>query len=156
MTSDGYGKTDELASEARTIGETPEVEVIGCAGPPEPSIEPPQTRATRVRRFASRTKTGCFTCRSRKKKCDEGQPFCEIDIQKFNGTSLTRAQATHVPGQALCVRVTPIPVASLLYHLLPTPLSLAQRSPRGNHVIPKRQERRPLHSMTTLLNRCHI
>lgn len=31
----------------------------------------------RKRMFSNRTKTGCKTCRSRKKKCDEGQPTCE-------------------------------------------------------------------------------
>lgn len=30
----------------------------------------------RKRQFANRTKTGCKTCRSRKKKCDEGKPEC--------------------------------------------------------------------------------
>ncbi|TIA32887.1 trimeric LpxA-like protein [Aureobasidium pullulans] len=28
------------------------------------------------RRFSQRTKTGCYTCRHRKKKCDEGKPHC--------------------------------------------------------------------------------
>lgn len=31
----------------------------------------------RKRNFSNRTKTGCHTCRSRKKKCDEGKPVCE-------------------------------------------------------------------------------
>lgn len=31
----------------------------------------------RKRQFANRTKTGCGTCRRRKKKCDEGKPECE-------------------------------------------------------------------------------
>lgn len=30
----------------------------------------------RKRRFSARTKTGCFTCRKRKKKCDEAKPTC--------------------------------------------------------------------------------
>ena len=30
----------------------------------------------RKRQFANRTKTGCGTCRRRKKKCDEGKPEC--------------------------------------------------------------------------------
>ncbi|KAH0009003.1 trimeric LpxA-like protein, partial [Aureobasidium melanogenum] len=29
------------------------------------------------RRFSQRTKTGCHTCRRRKKKCDEGKPQCQ-------------------------------------------------------------------------------
>lgn len=31
----------------------------------------------RKRNFSNRTKTGCITCRSRKKKCDEGRPYCK-------------------------------------------------------------------------------
>ncbi|CAK4009795.1 hypothetical protein DOTSEDRAFT_71999 [Lecanosticta acicola] len=31
----------------------------------------------RKRNFSNRTKTGCHTCRARKKKCDEGKPTCE-------------------------------------------------------------------------------
>lgn len=30
----------------------------------------------RKRVFSNRTKTGCITCRRRKKKCDEGKPEC--------------------------------------------------------------------------------
>ncbi len=32
----------------------------------------------RKRNFSNRTKTGCITCRNRKKKCDEAQPVCEL------------------------------------------------------------------------------
>lgn len=31
----------------------------------------------RKRNFSNRTKTGCMTCRRRKKKCDEAKPECE-------------------------------------------------------------------------------
>src|SRR5690606_27470042 len=31
----------------------------------------------RKRNFSNRTKTGCMTCRKRKKKCDEQKPECE-------------------------------------------------------------------------------
>jgi hypothetical protein len=32
----------------------------------------------RKRNFSNRTKTGCMTCRRRKKKCDEARPECEL------------------------------------------------------------------------------
>ena len=32
----------------------------------------------RKRNFANRTKSGCMTCRKRKKKCDEGRPHCKF------------------------------------------------------------------------------
>jgi hypothetical protein len=37
-----------------------------------PPVEPEKTK----RQFAHRTKTGCRTCRRRKKKCDEAKPWC--------------------------------------------------------------------------------
>lgn len=33
----------------------------------------------RKRNFSNRTKTGCLTCRRRKKKCDEAKPECKLD-----------------------------------------------------------------------------
>ena len=36
-----------------------------------------QGNPKRKRVFSNRTKTGCLTCRRRKKKCDEGQPQCK-------------------------------------------------------------------------------
>lgn len=37
----------------------------------------------RKRQFANRTKTGCGTCRRRKKKCDEAKPECESNGSFF-------------------------------------------------------------------------
>ncbi|KAJ6260336.1 hypothetical protein Dda_4562 [Drechslerella dactyloides] len=37
---------------------------------------PGQPETKRKRIFSNRTKTGCITCRRRKKKCDEGKPAC--------------------------------------------------------------------------------
>ncbi|MBE3046947.1 hypothetical protein IMZ48_31350 [Candidatus Bathyarchaeota archaeon] len=34
----------------------------------------------RKRNFSNRTKTGCMTCRKRKKKCDELKPECELPL----------------------------------------------------------------------------
>lgn len=39
-----------------------------------------QSGNKRKRMFSNRTKTGCKTCRSRKKKCDEAQPTCEQSL----------------------------------------------------------------------------
>jgi hypothetical protein len=35
----------------------------------------------RKRNFSNRTKTGCMTCRRRKKKCDETHPICEQPLK---------------------------------------------------------------------------
>ena len=37
-------------------------------------------KANRQQQFANRTKTGCGTCRRRKKKCDEAKPECILSI----------------------------------------------------------------------------
>jgi hypothetical protein len=37
----------------------------------------------RKRHFANRTKTGCGTCRRRKKKCDEAKPECTFKVSTF-------------------------------------------------------------------------
>lgn len=38
----------------------------------------------RKRVFSNRTKTGCMTCRRRKKKCDEQHPYCESTPSVFS------------------------------------------------------------------------
>jgi hypothetical protein len=35
----------------------------------------------RKRNFSNRTKTGCLTCRKRKKKCDEAKPECKLPLR---------------------------------------------------------------------------
>jgi len=39
-----------------------------------------QSGQKRKRNFSNRTKTGCITCRGRKKKCDEGRPQCKFTL----------------------------------------------------------------------------
>lgn len=43
----------------------------------------------RKRQFSNRTKTGCLTCRKRKKKCDEERPECTSRKPLYNATLLT-------------------------------------------------------------------
>ena len=40
-----------------------------------------EERKRRKRVFSNRTKTGCMTCRKRKKKCDEQHPECEYHLE---------------------------------------------------------------------------
>lgn len=49
----------------------------GTGTPPTRPGGPVIQIAKRKRNFSNRTKTGCMTCRSRKKKCDEGRPTCK-------------------------------------------------------------------------------
>jgi hypothetical protein len=42
-----------------------------------PRIHPPRSPTAAAKQAKARSKTGCTTCRKRKKKCDETKPFCE-------------------------------------------------------------------------------
>lgn len=46
-----------------------------------------QVAPKRKRVFSNRTKTGCMTCRRRKKKCDEQHPACECEHQALFAVS---------------------------------------------------------------------
>ncbi|KAF1361898.1 hypothetical protein EJ07DRAFT_164369 [Lizonia empirigonia] len=48
-----------------------------------PRIHPPRSPTTLSKQAKARSKTGCTTCRKRKKKCDETKPFC-LSCQKNN------------------------------------------------------------------------
>lgn len=48
-----------------------------------PRIHPPRSPTTAAKQAKARSKTGCTTCRKRKKKCDETKPFC-LSCQKNN------------------------------------------------------------------------
>lgn len=49
------------------------------------------TGPKRKRNFSNRTKTGCMTCRTRKKKCDERHPHCERNTLLYVPLSFTNA-----------------------------------------------------------------
>ncbi|TGZ77571.1 trimeric LpxA-like protein [Ascodesmis nigricans] len=63
---------------------------------------PGQPEKRRKRQFTNRTKTGCITCRRRKKKCDEGKPDCNnctrggFVCEGYNG----KVSWTKPPGKA--------------------------------------------------------
>lgn len=54
----------------------------------------------RKRNFSNRTKTGCLTCRKRKKKCDESKPECELLILSFQSSASTLVLSAHQGFQA--------------------------------------------------------
>lgn len=43
-----------------------------------------QSEKKRKRNFSNRTKTGCMTCRRRKKKCDEQKPECKCLSRRWH------------------------------------------------------------------------
>ncbi|KAL1953220.1 hypothetical protein VTO42DRAFT_3386 [Malbranchea cinnamomea] len=79
----------------------------------EPSQPPPSTetqgRPKKKRAFSNRTKTGCMTCRRRKKKCDEQHPECNNCIRGgFQCEGYTVHSAWNKPSKPQ----TPIPLQS--------------------------------------------
>jgi hypothetical protein len=56
-------------------------------------------RKRRKRVFSNRTKTGCMTCRRRKKKCDEQHPECECPV--LNALILSVCYRKHFPTPSL-------------------------------------------------------
>ena len=70
--------------ERETVGEEPKTEDIHVLKTSEISSQPHGQDGgelkKRKRQFANRTKTGCITCRRRKKKCDEGKPECMCSL----------------------------------------------------------------------------
>jgi hypothetical protein len=59
----------------------------------DPRVDPhcDQIRARKTRHFSNRTKTGCGTCRRRKKKCDEAKPKCKNCLRgNFECTGYTK------------------------------------------------------------------
>lgn len=82
---------DALQREAQTQEAAPRSIVAQRPAPSTMSVQPAssptysserpavavQVAPKRKRVFSNRTKTGCMTCRRRKKKCDEQHPACE-------------------------------------------------------------------------------
>ncbi|KAJ5909170.1 hypothetical protein N7495_001852 [Penicillium taxi] len=61
--------------------------------------------AKRKRIFSNRTKTGCMTCRRRKKKCDEQHPACEFDQYSHSETcEVGTKELTVGPSGNNCLR----------------------------------------------------
>lgn len=57
----------------------------------------PTVTRPRKRVFSHRTRSGCMTCRNRKKKCDEGKPTCK-HFPPFQAIMLTFQQVVIVSG----------------------------------------------------------
>ncbi|KAF2687977.1 hypothetical protein K458DRAFT_294648 [Lentithecium fluviatile CBS 122367] len=73
-------KTEPITDEP-PISPTEPVRLRRARG--RPRIHPPRSPTTAAKQAKARSKTGCTTCRKRKKKCDETKPFC-LSCQKNN------------------------------------------------------------------------
>ncbi|KAJ5138093.1 Zn(II)2Cys6 transcription factor [Penicillium atrosanguineum] len=81
---------------------------------PAPSSAFPERSAIQVapkrkRVFSNRTKTGCMTCRRRKKKCDEQHPACNNCTR---GGFLCEGYSTRTPWQKPSSSKAPVPLQS--------------------------------------------
>ncbi|EUC37957.1 hypothetical protein COCVIDRAFT_28385 [Bipolaris victoriae FI3] len=72
---------EEPSPEDAPISPTEPVRIRRARG--RPRIHPPRSPTTLAKQAKARSKTGCTTCRKRKKKCDETKPFC-LSCQKNN------------------------------------------------------------------------
>ncbi|KAI8938792.1 hypothetical protein NX059_004655 [Plenodomus lindquistii] len=72
---------EEQSPEDVPISPTEPVRIRRARG--RPRIHPPRSPTTLAKQAKARSKTGCTTCRKRKKKCDETKPFC-MSCQKNN------------------------------------------------------------------------
>ncbi|KAJ5808933.1 hypothetical protein N7474_010202 [Penicillium riverlandense] len=77
--------------------------------PPERSTASSQVAPKRKRVFSNRTKTGCMTCRRRKKKCDEQHPACNNCIR---GGFLCEGYSSRSTWQKPSTSKTPVPLQS--------------------------------------------
>ncbi|KAE8348564.1 acetyltransferase [Aspergillus coremiiformis] len=91
-------------------GSAPNEESSSLSGFPQ---ERPQTAVQvapkRKRVFSNRTKTGCMTCRRRKKKCDEQHPACNNCIR---GGFLCEGYSSRSTWQKPSSAKTPVPLQS--------------------------------------------
>jgi hypothetical protein len=119
----------------------------------DPKVDPrcDQIRARKRRQFSNRTRTGCGTCRTRKKKCDEAKPKCKNCLQgKFecagyrkpiqrsddNGVQVRSARKLHQPislteGPAHIVRC-------VVCNIIHNPLCEQSQKIYAEHTIPSR------------------
>ncbi|KAI9928494.1 hypothetical protein ASPWEDRAFT_48773 [Aspergillus wentii DTO 134E9] len=77
--------------------------------PPERPQATVQVAPKRKRVFSNRTKTGCMTCRKRKKKCDEQHPACNNCIR---GGFLCEGYSSRSTWQKPSSAKTPVPLQS--------------------------------------------
>jgi len=69
-----YSEQGKAGGGEPKLGDLRELRMV--EGSPQTPTHEGSEQKKRKRQFANRTKTGCITCRRRKKKCDEGKPEC--------------------------------------------------------------------------------
>jgi hypothetical protein len=82
---------EEASTEDTPISPTEPVKIRRARG--RPRIHPPRSPSSLSKQAKARSKTGCTTCRKRKKKCDETKPFCNTPstMQSFAYLTVSRS-----------------------------------------------------------------
>jgi len=86
-----YSEQGKAGGESKH-GDLRELRMVG--GSPQTPTHEGSEQKRRKRQFANRTKTGCITCRRRKKKCDEGKPECRSPCS--SGEELLGGHCVHI------------------------------------------------------------
>lgn len=103
-----HGSMPPMATQHLPLSEHGGFEPGNSTDPNRTAAQQQNDAKKRKRQFANRTKTGCGTCRRRKKKCDEAKPecMCTSTSSKVHRIELTPCQVTIVPVVVLYVRAT--------------------------------------------------
>ena len=107
--------------------------------------EPGDAPTKRKRNFAHRTKTGCHTCRHRKKKCDEQKPICGNCIRgsfecggygqkppNFKPQSAAGTKPHQVLQSRSHYEMPPQPQPTTMHHMAGKSLASACAAPRSS------------------------
>lgn len=125
MDSQGYSPTSPDGDEGSYYGGsyTPEHRRDGTVIQSDPK--------KRKRNFSNRTKTGCLTCRKRKKKCDESKPECKWFPNRFEtGRKLIAIpKATTVSEEASSAKAMRTNVGIKRWKTSLRPSRLSRRTP---------------------------
>lgn len=93
-----HNSIPKTSHESHIPGEGNDMRDLNDSGDQDRYDEGSQSPATlpagqkRKRNFSNRTKTGCMTCRTRKKKCDEGRPHCEYTLSTESSPLLSKSR----------------------------------------------------------------
>ena len=115
----------------------------------------PTATRPRKRNFSHRTRTGCMTCRFRKKKCDERKPTCTNSHPLHNRANINQVEI--VSGRASFVRAIPtrIPRPAIPLQSYDNPCRFSRSKPETDHpgrltdIIIQYRTRRPADLATT-------
>ncbi|KAL4905673.1 hypothetical protein BDW74DRAFT_11352 [Aspergillus multicolor] len=106
---DAAHKTWDGIGQPSVEGSIPSEQPATSSFPQDRSQNAVQVAPKRKRVFSNRTKTGCMTCRRRKKKCDEQHPACNNCLR---GGFICEGYSSRSTWQKPSTSKTPVPLQS--------------------------------------------